>query len=226
MKQRLILLLTLMMAAGAALAQTEPVDSSYANGYYVERMKFFDQLHPAPKPVVFLGNSITEAGPWSEILPGINVVNRGISGDNSWGVYNRLNQVIALKPVKIFLLIGVNDLKRGVPIEYIVANYDRIAATLRTALPKSTLYLQSVLPVAEPMLANIYAKISNEKIRRLNDGLKQVAQKYNCPFIDLYHEVFVDEKGQMPAPYTTDGLHCKPAGYLAWAAYLKKKKYL
>ncbi len=81
----MIVLLSMMAALSKASAQTEPVDSSYANNYYVERTKFFDQLHPAPKPVVFLGNSITEAGPWSEVLPGINVVNRGISGDNSWG---------------------------------------------------------------------------------------------------------------------------------------------
>ncbi|WP_207512546.1 GDSL-type esterase/lipase family protein [Longitalea luteola] len=226
MKKGMILLLSMVAALATASAQTEPVDSSYANNYYVERMKFFEQLHPAPKPVVFLGNSITEAGPWSEVLPGINVVNRGISGDNSWGVLARLHQVGQLKPAKIFLLIGVNDLKRGVPVEYIIRNYDRITATLKKTLPKTTLYLQSVLPVAEPMLANIYAKISNEKIQQLNEGLKQVAQKYNCPFIDLYHEVFIDEKGQMRTAYTTDGLHCKPAGYLAWAAYLKKKGYL
>ncbi len=78
-------------------------------------------------------------------------------------MYARLPQVIQLKPAKVFLLIGVNDLKRGVPVEYIVKNYDRIAATLKATLPKTKLYLQSVLPVHEPMLANIYAKISNEK---------------------------------------------------------------
>ncbi|HEY1201813.1 MAG TPA: GDSL-type esterase/lipase family protein, partial [Niastella sp.] len=141
-------------------------------------------------------------------------------------VLNRLNQVIDVKPAKIFLLIGVNDLKRGVPVEYIVRNYDRIAAAIKTALPKTKLHLQSVLPVHEPMLANIYAKISNEKIKQLNEGLKQVAAKYNVPFIDLYNEVFVDEKGQMRREYTTDGLHCKPAGYLAWSSYLLRKKYL
>lgn len=226
MRQKMILGLLMMAAVGKLAAQSEPVDSSYANNYYVERTKFFELLHPAPKPVVFLGNSITEAGPWSEVLPGINVINRGISGDNSWGVLNRLNQVIATKPSKIFLLIGVNDLKRGVPVEYVVKNYDRIAAAIKATLPKTKLHLQSVLPVHEPMLANIYAKISNEKIKQLNEGLKQVAAKYNMPFIDLYNEVFVDEKGQMRRDYTTDGLHCKPAGYLAWADYLKKKKYL
>jgi lysophospholipase L1-like esterase len=226
MRQKMILVLSMMAAVGKVAAQTEPVDSSYANNYYVERTKFFELLHAAPKPVVFLGNSITEAGPWSEVLPGINVINRGISGDNSWGVLNRLNQVIAVKPAKIFLLIGVNDLKRGVPVEYIVKNYDRIAAAIKAALPKTKLHLQSVLPVHEPMLANIYAKISNEKIKQLNEGLKQVAAKYQVPFIDLYNEVFVDEKGQMRRDYTTDGLHCKPAGYIAWSDYLKKKKYL
>lgn len=216
-------LLWLLAAANVVMAQ---VDSSYANNYYVERMKFFDQLHPAAKGVVFLGNSITEAGPWSEVLPGMPVSNRGISGDNSFGVYARLDQVLALKPAKLFLLIGINDLKRGTPVSYITANYRRTVAKVKAVSPRTKIYLQSVLPVAEHMIAPIYIKINNQLIRELNDSLQQVATGCNCPYIDLHNEVFAGQDGQLKPELTTDGLHLKQKAYVLWAGYLKRKKYL
>ena len=223
---KLFFLASLMAITGASFAQTaEVVDSSYNNNYYVERVKYFDSLHPFKKSIVFLGNSITEVGAWAEVLPGKQVINRGISGDNSWGVYARLDQVLALKPRKIFLLIGVNDIKRGTPASYIANNYERIAAKVKAVSPHTTLYFQSVLPVTEPVLASIYAKITNSRIRALNDSLKLVAAKYNCPYIDL-HPVFVDDNGQLKRELTTDGLHLKQFAYILWADYLKTKKYL
>ncbi|MDF2189638.1 GDSL-type esterase/lipase family protein [Paraflavitalea sp. CAU 1676] len=215
----------LAMGAGARAQSTESTDSSYANGYYVERVKYFDSLHPVKKGIVFLGNSITEVGEWSEVLPGKPVVNRGISGDNSWGVYARLDQVLAMQPRKIFLLIGVNDIKRGTGIDAIVNNYDRIAAKIKAASPRTKLYFQSVLPVTESVLANIYVNITNAKIKTLNERMEVIAAKYNCPFIDL-HPVFDDGKGQLKRELTTDGLHLKPAAYILWANYLMQGKYL
>lgn len=223
---KLFFLVSLMAISGASWAQTpEVADSSYANGYYVERVKYFDSLHPIKKSIVFLGNSITEVGAWAEVLPGEQVINRGISGDNSWGVYARLDQVLAIKPRKIFLAIGVNDIKRGTGIDYIVNNYERIAAKVKAVSPRTKLYFQSVLPVTESVLANIYVKITNSKIKELNERMKAVAAKYQCPYIDL-HPVFVDGNGQLKRELTTDGLHLKQAAYILWADYLKKGKYL
>lgn len=223
---KLILLVSLMTITGASWAQTaEVTDSSYANGYYVERVKYFDNLHPVKKSIVFLGNSITEVGAWAEVLPGEQVINRGISGDNSWGVYARLDQVLAIKPRKIFLMIGVNDLKRGTGIDDIVHNYERIAAKVKAVSPHTKLYFQSVLPVAESVLAAIYIKITNSKIKQLNERMQVVAAKYQCPYIDL-HPVFADGNGQLKRELTTDGLHLKQSAYILWADDLKKKKYL
>jgi lysophospholipase L1-like esterase len=217
-------------ALGAGLntiAQSgESLDSSYANGYYNEQVKFFSNLHPPKNCVVFLGNSITEVGRWSELLPTGKAVNRGISGDNSWGVVNRVDQVLAVKPGKIFLMIGVNDIKRGTPIPYILANYERIIAKVKAQSPKTTLYLQSILPVTESMLAAIYAKINNQTIRTLNDSLRVLAAKHQLQYIDLHNGVFTDAQGQLKKELTTDGLHLKHAAYILWADYLKKKKYL
>lgn len=227
MNIRTILLISTLIAGRQALAQDNtPLDSSYNNGYYAEQVKFFDKLHAPKHSIVFLGNSITEVGRWSDLLPGKNAINRGISGDNSFGVYYRLDQVLSAKPSKIFLMIGVNDIKRGTPLPYIIANYDRIVARVKAVAPKTTIYLQSVLPVTESILADIYAKINNQTIRTLNDSLKAVAVKYQCTYVDLHNEVFADDKGQLKRELTTDGLHLKHAAYILWTEYLKKKKYL
>ncbi|WP_276482077.1 GDSL-type esterase/lipase family protein [Paraflavitalea pollutisoli] len=221
-----VLTAALLTFALPVLAQSsDNPDSSYANGYYVERVKYFDSLQPVKRPIVFLGNSITEVGAWAEVLSGLPVINRGISGDNSWGVYARLDQVLKLKPRKIFLLIGVNDIKRGTSIDQIVYNYERIAARVKGLAPHTQLYFQSVLPVTEAILADIYKKITNARINELNERMKVVAARYGYPYIDL-HPVFEDAQGQLKREQTTDGLHLKQAAYIQWARALKQGKYL
>jgi lysophospholipase L1-like esterase len=205
--------------------QTVESDSSYANGYYVKRVKYFQSLPVQKNPIVFLGNSITEVGQWQDVTGMNNVINRGISGDNSFGVFYRLDDILAQNPKKIFLLIGVNDIKRGTPIEVIARNYERIIRKVKTQHPKTQLYLQSVLPVTESILASIYDNIRNKRIIALNVLLKDLSIKYNLPYVDLFN-VFKDENGQLIRSLTTDGLHLQPEAYVLWAEYLKKQKYL
>lgn len=220
-------LLALLVCTATVFAQTGGnIDSSYANGYYVERVKYFAQLKAPEKAIVFLGNSITEAGEWQEVLPGKKVINRGISGDNSFGVYARLDALLALKPAKVFLLIGINDLKRGTPVEVILNNYRKIIEKIKKDAPKTTLYLQSILPVAESVMPAIYAKITNEKVKELNKGIMELADSNQLTYIDLYNDVFIGNERQLKIEFTTDGLHLKAAAYIIWAKYLQDKKYL
>ena len=220
-------LLFLLICTATVFAQTgSNIDSSYANGYYVERMKYFAQLNAPEKAIVFLGNSITEAGEWQEVLPGKKVLNRGISGDNSFGVYARLDALLVLKPAKVFLLIGINDLKRGTPVEVILNNYTKIIKKIKKDAPKTILYLQSVLPVAESVIPAIYAKITNKKVKELNKGIGGLANTHRLTYVDLYNDVFISNEGQLKIEYTTDGLHLKAAAYIIWAKYLQDKNYL
>src|SRR5690606_31790041 len=155
-----------------------------------------------------------------------NVINRGISGDNFYGVYHRLDEVLSSKPAKIFLMIGVNDIKRGTPILNILNNYERIAEKVKKESPETELYFQSVLPVKENILASIYDRIRNDKIIKLNEGIRVIAKKNGLEYIDLHNEVFSDENGQLKRELTTDGLHLKPASYILWVKYLEEKGYL
>lgn len=216
-------LLTMSMATGQ---ENIAKDSSYANGYYVERLNYFKKLPREKNEIVFIGNSITEVGDWQEIILKSRAINRGISGDNSYGVLNRLDEALSAKPKKLFVMIGVNDIKRGTPVEDIARNYERIVRYVERKAPKTELYMQSVLPVNETMLASIYDLIRNEKINRLNHLLKSICEKYKHTYVDLHHNVFSDSNGQLPENLTTDGLHLRPASYLLWVEYLQKKKYL
>lgn len=201
------------------------IDSSYASNHYKHRVVFFNQLPKAKKAIVFMGNSITEMGEWQELLHPKKVLNRGISGDVTYGVLARLDDVLKDKPAKLFLLIGVNDMKRGIPVDTIAKTYERIVQKIRIASPKTTLFIQSVLPLNEAMLSTAYKKLSNADVQKLNEKLKALAIKYGCTYLDL-HPIFTDEKGLLKNELTQDGIHLWPSAYIHWIAYLKKQRFL
>lgn len=208
-----------------AKAQQAKIDSSYNNTYYQGRMELFANL-PYPKhAIVFLGNSITERGMWHELFPGKTIMNRGIGGDNTFGVLARLDDIIASKPKKIFLLIGVNDMFRKLPYEVVINNYKRIISRIKKGSPETVIYVESVLPINEDITTPDYTKGRNEMVIELNRRIKQLAENEKLTYINL-HPLFADEEGKLKKEYTMDGVHLKPAAYKEWAAYLKSKKYL
>ena len=215
-----------LVASAQPSERATTVDSNYVFSHYTERLAYFKVLpRTMKKPVVFLGNSITEAGRWNDILPGQSLVNRGISGDISYGVLARLDEIISLNPKKVFLLIGVNDLKREIPTELIIENYRKITEKLTRESPKTKIYLQSVLPVNSEVLIEAFNKVSNADIALLNEGLRDVAKRGNATYVNL-HEVFADENGLLKKQYTPDGIHLHLTAYPLWITYLKTKKYL
>lgn len=188
-------------------------------------MELYDQLNSRKADILFLGNSITERGEWHELLPGRKVANRGIGGDNTFGVLARLDGVIAQRPKKLFLLIGINDIGRGLPVDVILNNYRSILTKLVQGLPKTKIIVESVLPMNESKLAYDYLKNKADKVKALNEGIKELASEFDLPYLNL-HELFADEQGALKAGYTQDGIHLLPEAYVDWVAWLKKKKQL
>ncbi|RYZ53517.1 MAG: GDSL family lipase [Chitinophagaceae bacterium] len=213
-----------LFLATAAQAQKK-IDSSYNNSYYQGRMELFNSLGGLKKATVFLGNSITERGQWGELLPGEMVMNRGIGGDNTFGVLARLGDVTRYKPKRIFLLIGINDLGRGLPIAVISNNYKRIIQQVKRESSKTKLYVQSVLPMNESLLKADYLKNKKDSVTALNASIQAIAKEEGIPYINL-HPAFADEKGELKEAFTQDGIHLRPAAYVEWVAYLKKNNYL
>ena len=183
--------------------------------YYHQRVTLFNAIPATKNDIVFIGNSITDGGEWIELFNDLRMKNRGISGDITAGVLNRINDVAIRKPAKVFLMIGVNDLAKGLTVDSVVKNILLIASYLRQEAPSTKLFIQSILPVNE-----LYNKFSGHtskatQIKEVNDALRKNAAEYHFTYIDL-HNTFINEKGKLKPELSNDGLHLKGEGYLLW----------
>src|SRR5215468_7229419 len=100
------------------------------------RAAMFHGMTDERRDVVMLGDSLTQRGEWWELL-GRPVANRGISSDTVADVAARLDDVEALEPRVLFLLVGVNDLRLGVTPEALAARHGALVAELRRRLPRT-----------------------------------------------------------------------------------------
>jgi lysophospholipase L1-like esterase len=115
--------------------------------------------------VVFLGDSITQGwgGGLGAAFPGVKVANRGISGDTTRGVLLRLqDDVLALDPAAVVLLIGTNDLEEGASPDTITGNLRLIVAGLEKHDPRMPIVLCQVFP------SSATQKRSAEQIKAVN----------------------------------------------------------
>ena len=206
-------------------AQTALWDSSYRPNNYPLRVEQFKAYPNSSKDIIFFGNSITAGVDWMELLGNPNARNRGISGDITFGVLERLNEVTEGKPAKVFILIGINDISRNIPDSLILQNYQRIIQRIRKGSPTTKIYFQSLLPVNNEFtqFKNHYNK--DQHILYINDQLKKMAAEEKIVLIDLYSH-FLDADQKLDKKYTADGLHLNAAGYKLWAEILKTGKYL
>lgn len=209
---------------GNLCAQTVTWDSTYRPGKYVELVNKFKAEPKSKKDYIFLGNSITAGTDWAKLLNLPQAKNRGISGDISFGVLDRLQDIIDGKPAKIFILIGINDISRNIPDSVILRNYKTIINRIRNGSKKTKIYFNTLLPVNSSFerFKNHYGK--DEHILWLNSEIKKLAAK-NVTVIDLYPQ-FTDKDNHLRAELTKDGLHLIPDGYKVWADFLNSTGYL
>lgn len=218
-----LLLFTVLLTVQSLAAQSAAWDSTFRPvGYQlkVEQFRSYDDKGA----IIFLGNSITAGTDWSELLQVSNVRNRGISGDITFGVLERLDEVISGKPKKIFILIGINDISRNIPDSLILKNYRKIIKRIKTNSPSSKIYFHTLLPVNNTFpVKNQFNK--DQHIQNVNTGLKNIVKEYGIYLIDLYPH-FLNAENKLNKKYTEDGLHLNAEGYKLWKAILKKSGYL
>jgi len=208
-----------------ANAQASKWDSSFRPNGYSLKVGQFKSFKNSRQDYIFLGNSITAGTDWNELLNINNARNRGISGDITFGVLERIDEVIEGQPAKIFILIGINDISRNIPDSFIVSNYKKIIDRIKAGSPKTAIYFQTLLPVNNEFtqFKNHYNK--DVHIAYVNAALKQLARDCKVHLIDL-NPNFRDANGKLDKKYTEDGLHLNIEGYKVWASILKKGNYL
>jgi len=188
--------------------RSEKTFSPKHNNYWNRKYSLFQVLPNDSTEIIFLGNSITEWCEWSELLENPNIKNRGISGDNTIGLLDRLDEVVESQPKKIFIEVGINDIKILNTYE-IAHNYESIIQIIKQESPSTNIYLQSIIPT------NFFDTFHPDTIRALNNQIKRIASENSLIYIDL-HDLFLDEKGNFDMTLSYDGIHPNGKGYLVW----------
>ncbi|WP_374723264.1 GDSL-type esterase/lipase family protein [Calidifontibacillus erzurumensis] len=186
------------------------------NKIYVMKTSNYKVYKTTKAYIVMLGDSITQGVDWHELLGRNDIINRGIAGDYSEGMLNRLHYIYSLHPKYVFIMGGINDIRHHVltPNE-IAKNYDKMISALKNRNIKpvitSTLY---VAPTEKK-----HKKI-NGNVDQLNALLKEIANEKGIPFIDLNSKL---AKGNSLNPkYTVDGIHLLGNAYRIWGNEIEK----
>lgn len=135
-------------------------------------------------------------------------LNQGISGDTTAGMLRRISSFDQTRPDRIYLMAGINDLRRGASDRAVLNNQRQIVQRLRRAHPQATIVVYSILPTRLPALPS-------DRIRRLNASLAAISRQEGATFYDLQTH-FAGTDGILRRELTTDGLHLSRRGYEVW----------
>ena len=152
--------------------------------------------------VVFLGDSITELCDVNKWYPEYKTLNRGIGGDTTDGVLERLDvSVYDVHPKVVVMLIGVNNIYK------MMDNYEQILQSFRENAPDTKIVLESLTPMSGSFA------IRNAKAVENNKQIAALAEKYGYIYIDVYSALSDEETGEAREGFTVEGLHLSDDGY-------------
>ncbi len=227
-----LLLIWLLLSAGlSGCTQNLPIKSSnkcsvqypsldtiitshteFTKSHYPKRIKAFMLDTLAKGDIIMLGNSLTEhGGNWADKLQNSKVKNRGIKGDNTYGILARLDEIICANPSKVFMMIGTNDLWLPDSPEQIVENIQAIVKRLNQS-ENTNIYVQTLMPVES-------GHEMTGKIIDINNILRSM-DHLGFTLIDINLEM-ADNNGALPNEFTTDGVHLTSLAYQHWSSLLK-----
>ncbi len=170
------------------------------------------------RALVFLGDSITQGfgDDFHHVFPGAKLANRGISGDTTRGMLLRLaDDVLALEPSGVVMLMGTNDLEEGAEPETIAANVKAIIAAIEAKNPRTPIIVCQVFPSAADK------KRPAEQIKQLNALVAEAVKgDSRVRLIDTW-TLFADPTGDAKAEEFPDLLHPNAAGYAKWTAAIR-----
>lgn len=112
---------------------------------------------------------------------------------------------------KIYVMLGINEI--GNDIDSTFASYRGLVENIRAKAPDALVFLQANMHVTFDAQTSF---INNERINALNQRISTLADKLKIFYIDV-NPVFDDDKGNLEAGYTSDGVHVLAAVYQDWS---------
>lgn len=180
--------------------------------YYNKKIEIYAEENKTANniDVAFIGDSITDHYDVKQYYPEINVLNRGICGDTTFGVENRLEvSLYDVNPKIVVMLIGINNL------DTMLENYETLITKIQSNLPDTKLFIMSLLPNSKGL------SYRNEQIVENNVVLQNLANTYGCKYINMYDKLLDETTNELNNSYNNDGLHPNAKGYEVMTEFLK-----
>lgn len=159
-------------------------------------------------PIVLFGDSQVYNWPIATSFGSLPILDRGVKGMYAVEATRRFERdVLPLHPALVVILIGTNDIANEVPIEFIRRSIELMSSSARKqGVP---VIICSVLP-AGGGAARLRPR---ETIELLDASLRALADTQGAGYVDLY-SALQDNRGQLAATFSDDGLHPNAVGYL------------
>ncbi|MCI9325351.1 MAG: lysophospholipase [Lachnospiraceae bacterium] len=190
----------------------------------LERFRILNQ-NAKKGEILFTGSSLMEQFPINELLmtKGMHqvVYNRGIGGFTTEDMLRNMEEMVfAVKPRKIFINIGTNDIgSQGYRLEKLMENYGKIITQIRERLPEAEIYMMAYYPVNETdklpegeWAKTMFLTRTNENISIANKAVEEMAGRMGCHFINV-NQGLTDEAGKLKKEFTVEGIHMYANGY-------------
>ena len=190
----------------------------------LERFRILNQ-NAKKGEILFTGSSLMEQFPVNELLMtrGMRqvVYNRGIGGFTTEDMLRNMEEMVfAVKPRKIFINIGTNDIgSQGYRLEKLMENYGKIISQIRERLPEAEIYMMAYYPVNETdklpegeWAKTMFLTRTNENISIANKAVEELAGRMGCHFINV-NQGLTDEVGKLKKEFTVEGIHMYANGY-------------
>lgn len=190
--------------------------------YTLDAFDFHYKKETEAPNIVMIGTSMTRHGKWDSLLNRTDIINRGISGNNLYCIFERLQYLKGTTAKICFIEGGIIDLPAQNP-DTLVNFYRKIIDFWNSedVIPviNLVLYISPKAGINYPYLKDYRAV--NTIIKNLNDKTRVLAQQNNIDFIDL-NEVLSDNQGLfLKAEFTLDGIHLTESAYKIWAAEIE-----
>ena len=148
------------------------------------------------------------------------IVNRATVTSPDRGEEVPLDVLAAAQPAKLYILIGTNALVQPGNDDSFLAYYGKMLDDLRTALPNTAFYVQSVLPATQEKVADSLPGLAPDRLAVINAAIQQLCAERGCYYLDLSAE-FADDAGYLSTEFSQpDGVHLTVSGYSRWVSYL------
>ena len=142
-----------------------------------------------------------------------------------------LNLLIAnateAKPQKLFLCIGMNDVRGQGNVETFQTSYQSVVAQIKESLPDTEIYINSILPPGSGVSADTTdsaldsaddstgssGSVDDSEVAEYNEKLKELCKEEKLTFIDNSSLI----KSEY---YEEDGLHVTDGYYAVWLPHM------